>query len=704
MARGQSLATLSAIEQALVQKRPFGDTPYILEQLQVCLKRRLGKVAARVPIARKLLDALERASGAPLHRVIGDTVVRCAIVHAHIQVETDAPYGLPLAECEKVFAATIEHLQRGDLDTPLDRGSLRRLGPEPFHGWLWSEEHCDDIFGRSFRFLLKDRYAALPVTPSDDEIALLAQGARLLQELLPALTPSALRHAIVIAFVPNAGGWKGIASSSQFHLGGTVFLSRAMHTPWWVAEHLLHESLHQKLYDFRHAHSLLELDYARDAAPRVHSPWNSRQLGQANQWDVHRVYAALHVYVHLALLAMVAEQRAAELEGTYGRFHGMMDSRKALERAQYLGEKLKAQCWDELGLAGRNLADWLISVLEFLDPSPAPKGTYVHLCLDLYETEANRVAGALKASESGPSSLSRKLVPLAKDEVESARQVLLAIGAEDELHRFDDAVAQFADDELGTRFPELRRVIGMALIEASADRYRLTASGTQDPLVRQMVESASQRVYSVLAGYPSAVADAKRRANELRFNISCDDRVGRLLGVLAAAVRPGGRILEIGTGAGVGTAWITSGLGERNDVEVVSVEIDARLSDAARAWPWPAYVEIVNSDILAGLETLGTFDLVFADASPVKFSNVDAVLSTLRPGGILVVDDLGEPSSSERQRADKDALRRSLMDHRELQAVDIEWSTGLIVATRNVEPARPAVNDGRIHRAEHAFT
>ena len=418
-AQEQPSDLLGAIEEALALRRPFADSAYIFDQLQVSLKGRLKTISRHLPVAGELLDAIERADGS-LHRVIGDTVVRCAIIHAHSHLEANSTYGLPLADCEKIFAATIHHLQLGGTDTALDNGSLRRLGTEPYHGWIWSDEHSDDIFGRSFRYLLRDRYSATPVTPGKDEIRLLELGAALLQELLPVLTPSTLAHAQMITCVPSAGGWKGCASSSQFHLGGTIFLGRSLHTPWWVAEHLLHEALHQKLYDFRQAHSLLEFDYARADAPRVISPWNSEQLNKGNRWDAHRVYAAFHVYVHLALLAIVAEQRAPELESRYGPLHAMMESRKALERAHYLGEKLREECWDELGSAGKSMAEWLFDVLEVLDPAPPPKGAFIHLCLDLYETEANRVVSALKDSETGPSSLQRRLTPLAKAEIERA--------------------------------------------------------------------------------------------------------------------------------------------------------------------------------------------------------------------------------------------------------------------------------------------
>ena len=102
---------------------------------------------------------------------------------------------------------------------------------------------------------------------------------------------------------------------------------------------------------------------------------------------------------------------------------------------------------------------------------------------------------------------------------------------------------------------------------------------------------------------------ALERARALEFRISSDECVGRLLAVLAAGVPAGGRVLEIGTGVGMGTAWIVAGVGERTDVEVVTVERDFRLVEAVRSWGWPCFVQLVNADVLEVLESLGSFDL-----------------------------------------------------------------------------------------------
>lgn len=494
---------LDAIEEALTQHRVFGDSDYILDRFQECMELRLERISARLPIAQKLLDIFTRSRSASTGRVIGESVLRCAILHAHVQIETGQPFGLPLSECERIFDVAVRHLERGRMETPLADGALRRLGPRSQHGWIWSDEHSSDAFGRSFRHLVTLNFGDdLPCTPSDEEIARLQAGAQLLEQLLPRLTPSVLGHAQLTACVPQTGVWKGKTSSSQFNLGGTIFLSRSLGSPWWIAEHLLHEALHQKLYDLRHGHLLLELDYLREGAPSVWSPWNQRRLNDANHWEVPRVLAAFHVYVHLALLSLVIEQRAPELEGAYGVPRGITPIRKCLERAHYLGEKLRETCWEQLGIAGKRLVEWLISALEILDPTPPPKGAFVHLCLDLYKKGAAQIASSLGEVGPASSSLAKRLLPLAQQEVDGLRRLLSVLDARSELHRFNAALANYRDDEWGSKFPELRHCITASITNVCTDGYRLNGSGAHDRLAGEMLEGADVALYSLIAEHP----------------------------------------------------------------------------------------------------------------------------------------------------------------------------------------------------------
>src|SRR5947209_2998771 len=59
---------------------------------------------------------------------------------------------------------------------------------------------------------------------------------------------------------------------------------------------------------------------------------------------------------------------------------------------------------------------------------------------------------------------------------------------------------------------------------------------------------------------PPVTLDALlRRTRELGLDAACESRTGGLLCVLAAS-KPGGRLLELGTGTGVGTAWLLDGM------------------------------------------------------------------------------------------------------------------------------------------------
>ena len=116
--------------------------------------------------------------------------------------------------------------------------------------------------------------------------------------------------------------------------------------------------------------------------------------------------------------------------------------------------------------------------------------------------------------------------------------------------------------------------------------------------------------------------------------------MGSLLGALAASVPAGGRILELGTGAGYGLAWLVDGLGDRTDVEVVSVDLDDALQGQVSSTPWPPFVRFALGDGEALVPTLGRFDLIFADAPGGKTSGLGRTIEALRPGGFLVVDDM----------------------------------------------------------------
>lgn len=185
---------------------------------------------------------------------------------------------------------------------------------------------------------------------------------------------------------------------------------------------------------------------------------------------------------------------------------------------------------------------------------------------------------------------------------------------------------------------------------------------------------------------PTSVREAYARAERLGFELSSEPEVGWLLAALSAAVPPGGRVLELGTGAGVGLAWIVHGLGDRSDVEVVSVESDPELAAQAEGSGCPEWVTIEVGDGAELVGSLGQFDLVFPDAPGGKIFKLRKTIAALRPGGVLVVDDMDLSRDLSAHHPDLPAALQSVRDRLladpALVCADLTFGSGVIVATR----------------------
>jgi predicted O-methyltransferase YrrM len=126
--------------------------------------------------------------------------------------------------------------------------------------------------------------------------------------------------------------------------------------------------------------------------------------------------------------------------------------------------------------------------------------------------------------------------------------------------------------------------------------------------------------------------DVSRKAGYVSF---CRNETGRLLATLAAT--RGGTLAEFGTGCGVGTAWLRSGV--RNGARILTAELDAKLATAAQE----IFVDDPQVEVLAAdwstLRDKGPYSLLFLDASSPEDSGVDSVADLVEPGGIVVLDD-----------------------------------------------------------------
>ncbi|MFZ0170770.1 MAG: class I SAM-dependent methyltransferase [Acidimicrobiales bacterium] len=182
---------------------------------------------------------------------------------------------------------------------------------------------------------------------------------------------------------------------------------------------------------------------------------------------------------------------------------------------------------------------------------------------------------------------------------------------------------------------------------------------------------------------PEIVLAAHERAERTGFRLACELEVGRLLAVLAAAVPDNGRILEIGTGVGVGLAWLVHGLGGRQDVEIVTVELDDEVRRTALSAPWPSWVRFESGDGSDVVGRLGQFDLIFPDAPGGKIFKLGRTVAALRGGGTLVVDDMDLGRHDDEQlRSALAVVRLRLLENAELVCAELSFSSGVIVAVK----------------------
>jgi len=183
--------------------------------------------------------------------------------------------------------------------------------------------------------------------------------------------------------------------------------------------------------------------------------------------------------------------------------------------------------------------------------------------------------------------------------------------------------------------------------------------------------------------WPALVAAATSRARSAGFGLSCEPAVGRLLAVLAAHLPAGARVLELGTGAGVGTAWITWGLLPRTDVTVTTIEKDPQTAALAAQGGWPQFVDLRTGDALEALRGAGTFDLIFADAQGGKWAGLHRTIAALGPHGLLVVDDMtATPEWTAEQHTRQSEVRQALLTSPLLTSVELDHGSGVILASR----------------------
>jgi predicted O-methyltransferase YrrM len=182
---------------------------------------------------------------------------------------------------------------------------------------------------------------------------------------------------------------------------------------------------------------------------------------------------------------------------------------------------------------------------------------------------------------------------------------------------------------------------------------------------------------------PRTIPQIQEQTVALKFGMASEPLTGALLRTLAAS-RPGGRLLELGTGTGLATAWLLDGMDQTSTL--TSVDNDSLVQAVAlQCLGDDPRLQLMNMNAIDFLrnQTPQSFDLVFADAIPGKYEGLDLALAVVRPGGFYVIDDMLPQTNWPAGHAEKaQVLTERLARQEDFTLVPMVWGSGIIVAVR----------------------
>ncbi|MDX2029250.1 MAG: class I SAM-dependent methyltransferase [Blastocatellia bacterium] len=182
---------------------------------------------------------------------------------------------------------------------------------------------------------------------------------------------------------------------------------------------------------------------------------------------------------------------------------------------------------------------------------------------------------------------------------------------------------------------------------------------------------------------PASVAAIRAETVAAGFTMASEPLAGSLLRTLAAS-RPGARILELGSGTGLATAWLLDGMDAT--ARLTTVDHDESLLSILRAHLEPdARLTVVCADADAFLPALRgrEFDLIFADTWAGKYRLLDDALALLAPAGMYVIDDmLPQPNWPEGHAEKAAALIDALERRPDLYVTKMSWASGILLAAK----------------------
>jgi|SRR5688572_21739570 len=189
-----------------------------------------------------------------------------------------------------------------------------------------------------------------------------------------------------------------------------------------------------------------------------------------------------------------------------------------------------------------------------------------------------------------------------------------------------------------------------------------------------------QNIYQTI---PTQYNDILEATRESGFTMASDILTCSLLRALAAT-KPKSKLLELGTGTGLGTAWILDGMDSVSTLISVDND-DSFLAIASKFLAADGRLSLISSDGGEWIanNTQEKFDYIFADTWHGKYLMLDEALSMLNPGGLYIIDDMIPQSNWPEGHHEKALALISALDARtDIATTKLLWATGIVIAAK----------------------
>lgn len=188
---------------------------------------------------------------------------------------------------------------------------------------------------------------------------------------------------------------------------------------------------------------------------------------------------------------------------------------------------------------------------------------------------------------------------------------------------------------------------------------------------------------TVFQKIPKALTPIEGDTKKSGFTMPSERRTGSLLRTLVSS-KPDGRFLELGTGTGLSTAWLLSGMHTSTLLDSVDND-DTVLAIARRHLGSDKRLTFHNCDGEDFIRQAqpNFYDLIFADAWPGKYSLLDETLNLLKVGGFYVIDDMSPQQNWPEGHENKvNNLLKKLDEYSHLNVCRLAWATGIVICCR----------------------